>query len=101
MADMWESHWGFLRAPYDFRPLRPIPEDAPLLVGREEEAVKFCTTLDSAHEGISVLSGPPGVGKTSFFYVQQFSLASDQAEFGPRLLPAERLRAYPNNPIRP
>lgn len=90
MSDMWES-LGFSQSPYDARPLRPVQEDEQLLVGRSKEAVEFCTTLESANEGIMVLSGQPGVGKTSFFNVQQYRLASEKAEFGPKVLPAERL----------
>lgn len=100
MADLWES-LGFSQSPYDARPLRPVPEDEVLLVGRQEEAVQFCTTLESAEEGIMVLSGPPGVGKTSFFNVQQYRLANDKAEFGPKLLAAERpCSIYPEDDPR-
>jgi Cdc6-like AAA superfamily ATPase len=90
MSDMWES-LGFQESPYDARPLRPVAPDAELLVGREREAIDLCTALESAREGIMVLSGPPGVGKTSFFNVQQFRMSTETSAFGPKLLPAERL----------
>jgi hypothetical protein len=87
---MWVS-LGFKASPYDARPLRPLPEDAELLVGREKEAVEFCTTLDATQEGVYVLSGPPGVGKTSFLNVQQYHLASGTSPFGPHLMAAEEM----------
>jgi len=97
---MWES-LGFKASPYDSRPLKPIPDDAELLVGRSDESTKFCTVLDSADEGIIVLSGPPGVGKTSFFNVQQYLLATEQADYGPKLLATEQLcTIYPNDTPR-
>jgi Cdc6-like AAA superfamily ATPase len=97
---MWES-LGFKASPYDARPLKPIPEDAELLVGRADESTRFCTILESADEGIIVLSGPPGVGKTSFFNVQQYLLASELSPYGPKLLVTEQLcTIYPGDEPR-
>lgn len=97
---MWQS-LGFTASPYDARPLKPIPEDSELLVGREKEIIDFSTTLESSSEGIQILSGSPGVGKTSFFNVQQYRLSSQTAEFGPRLLQTEELTTiYPEDDPR-
>ena len=94
---MWDT-LGFSQSPYDARPLGPVSEDEELLVNRQEESIEICTTLDSLQEGFVVLSGPPGVGKTSFFNVQQFRLATEKAEFGPKLLPNYRLCSiYPGD----
>lgn len=87
---MWQS-LGFRDSPYDARPLGTVAEDVDLLVGRASEAVSFCTILDSASEGVFVLSGPPGVGKTSFINVQQYLLSNDKSPFGPRVLPSYQL----------
>lgn len=87
---MWEQ-LGFRHSPYDANPLRPVKEDVELLVGRDEQGVEFCTVLESAPQGIYVLSGSPGVGKTSFFNVYQYLLESGNAAFGPRLLAGRRL----------
>ena len=87
--NMWQS-LGFSESPYDSRPLKPVPEDADLLVGRTEETISFCTTLESSAEGIQIISGQPGVGKTSFFNVQQYRLATGLSAFGPKLLVAEK-----------
>ncbi|MCH8271395.1 MAG: hypothetical protein IH985_09340 [Planctomycetes bacterium] len=90
MPNMWHS-LGFRESPYDSRPLKSSPDDAELLVGREQQGIDFCTTLDSSSEGVFVISGAPGVGKTSFFNVQQYRLSTQTAAFGPHLLAAEAL----------
>jgi hypothetical protein len=86
----WQS-LGFKTSPYDVSPLRPVAEDVELLVGRLEESITFTTVLESNEQGVAVISGPPGVGKTSFFNVNQYLLESQQAGTGPRLLAARRL----------
>lgn len=97
---MWQS-LGFTASPYDSRPLKPHAEDAELLVGRESEAVEFATTLESYPEGIQVLSGPPGVGKTSFFNVMQYRLSTGSSDFGPHLLAVHELcTIYPGDQPR-
>lgn len=87
---MWES-LGFRESPYNTNPLRARLEDLELLVGREAEATDFCTQIDTAPNGILVLSGSPGVGKTSFFNVQQYRLENGLAPFGPKILAARQL----------
>lgn len=87
---MWQS-LGFRESPYNTSPLKSRQEDVELLVGRQQEATEFCTTLETAPQGIMVLSGAPGVGKTSFFNVQQYLLENRMSPFGPRLLAARNL----------
>lgn len=87
---MWET-LGFRESPYNTNPLVARAEDVELLVGRESEATEFCTQLEAATNGVLVLSGTPGVGKTSFFNVQQYKLENDLAPFGPKLLSARQL----------
>jgi len=87
---MWES-LGFRESPYNTNPLKVKAEDVELLIGRERESLEFCTQLESSRNGILILSGPPGVGKTSFFNVQQHLLESGQSAFGPRLMAARTL----------
>lgn len=87
---MWES-LGFRDSPYNTSPLLPRSEDIDLLVGRESEATDLCTQLGTASSGVLILSGTPGVGKTSFFNVQQYRLENDLAPFGPKLLAARTL----------
>lgn len=87
---MWES-LDFRESPYNTDPLKARSEDVELLVGRESEAIEFCTNLESSRKGILVLSGSPGVGKTSFFNVQQYLLETGGADFGPKLLAARKL----------
>ena len=87
---MWES-LGFRESPYNTNPLKARDEDLDLLVGRETEATELCTQLETATNGILVLSGSPGVGKTSFFNVQQYRLENSLAPFGPKLLAARQL----------
>ena len=87
---MWNS-LGFRESPYNTYPLLPRMEDIDLLVGRDSEATEFCTQLGTATSGVLILSGTPGVGKTSFFNVQQYRLENDLAPFGPKLLAARTL----------
>lgn len=72
-----------------------------LLVGRKDEAVDFFTALEADSQGIYVLSGTPGVGKTSFFNIQQYRSETGEAPFGPNLLAARDLcSVYPNDSPR-
>lgn len=98
--DTWQS-LGFKNSPYDSNPLRPTQEDVELLVGRIEESIEFTTVLDSSEQGVAVISGPPGVGKTSFLNVNQYLLESQQRGFGPKLLAARRIcPIQPNDSAR-
>lgn len=97
---MWES-LGFRESPFNTNPLVARQEDVDLLVGRSSESVDLCTQLGTASEGILVISGRPGVGKTSFFNIQQFLLENDQALFGPKILAARTLcPVQPSDDIR-
>jgi Cdc6-like AAA superfamily ATPase len=62
-----------------------------LLVGRADDGVRFCTLVDSAPEGVLVISGSPGVGKTSFLNVFQHLLEAGEAACGPKLMAARTL----------
>jgi len=68
---MWKK-LGFRENPYDTKPLKVSKGDVDLLMGREEEQIDFLTAIESDSQGIFVLSGVPGVGKTSFLNVQQY-----------------------------
>lgn len=87
---MWDL-LGFKNSPYNAEPLRVKAEDVELLVGRSAEALEFQTTLEAATNGVTVISGPPGVGKTSFLNVQQYLLETGGGICGPRLLAARHL----------
>ncbi|MBK1828485.1 ATP-binding protein [Haloferula rosea] len=87
---MWEN-LGFRESPYNTNPLFVREEDVDLLVGRDNEVASLCTILDKGAEGVVVISGSPGVGKTSFLNVQQFLLESERALFGPKLMAARKL----------
>ena len=89
---MWEA-LGFTKDPYDASPLEPKPGDVDLLIGRQQQGVAFCSTLDSSNRGMLVISGVPGVGKTSFFNIYQYLLESQNTFFGPKLL-ADRVRCH-------
>jgi hypothetical protein len=90
MRNMWDS-LGFKNSPYNATPLSPTQDDIELLVGRDEEAVELCTSLESAQQGVFAISGVPGVGKTSFLNVQQYLLESQISSFGPHLMAARQL----------
>lgn len=98
--DLWES-LGFKKSPYDASPLKPTQEDVELLVGRTDESIEFITVLESDEQGVIIISGAPGVGKTSFFNINQYLLETQQARFGPKLLAARRLcPIQPNDTAR-
>ena len=82
---MWKK-LGFRESPYDTKPLTVSKDDVDLLLGRETEQIDFLTAIESDSQGIFIIYGVPGVGKTSFLNVQQFLLESGEADFGPRLL---------------
>jgi hypothetical protein len=97
---MWES-LGFRESPYNTDPLRARAEDIDLLVGRDHDANRFCTELEMATNGVMILSGAPGVGKTSFFNVQQYRLENGLTLFGPKVLSARQLcPVQPNDELR-
>ncbi|MBI1836419.1 MAG: ATP-binding protein [Flavobacteriia bacterium] len=87
---LWEK-LGFRENPYNTKPLNVIKSDVDLLMGRETEQIDFLTAIEADEQGIFVLSGVPGVGKTSFFNVQQYLLESQEAPFGPKVLAARKL----------
>lgn len=70
---MWKS-LGFMENPYDVKPLKVDKNDVEMLIGREDKGIEFFTSIESGNEGIVVISGMPGVGKTSFFNVQQYKI---------------------------
>ena len=92
---MWNL-LGFTESPYDTRPLAPVAADMGMLVARTSEATEFLTTLDSRSDGVAIISGAPGVGKTSFLNVQQYRMAHGLSLYGPKVLPA-----YMLTPINP
>ncbi len=53
--------------------------------------VEICTQFESAEQGVYIISGKPGVGKTSFFNITQFLLQEQQAPCGPKILCAQQL----------
>lgn len=88
--DLWPS-FGFKGNPYQATPLRPTAADYELFIGREDTGIEFRTQIESDTGCVTVISGDVGVGKTSFFNIQQFLLFSGKADFGPRLVPALEL----------
>jgi hypothetical protein len=87
---MWNK-LGFKESPYDTKPLTVSKSDVDLLMGRENEKIDFLTAMESQKQGIFIISGVPGVGKTSFLNIQQYLLESGEAEFGPQLLATRSL----------
>lgn len=90
---MSNSLWkklGFSENPYDTKPLTVNQNDIDLLMGRESEQVEFLTTIESSNEGVFVISGVPGVGKTSFLNIQQYLIESGQG-YGNTILGARTL----------
>lgn len=90
--NLWKN-LGFKESPYDTKPLNVLKSDVELLMGRDEEEIDFLTAIESSEQGVFVISGVPGVGKTSFLNVQQYLLESGEAQFGPKILAARTLCA--------
>jgi hypothetical protein len=90
--NLW-TKLGFRASPFDTKPLKVLKSDVELLMGREKEQIDFLNVIDSDNQGVFVLSGVPGVGKTSFLNVQQYLLESGEADFGPNILAARTLCA--------
>lgn len=86
---MWKK-LGFSENPYDTKPLTVNQNDIDLLMGRESEQVEFLTTIESANEGVFVISGVPGVGKTSFLNIQQYLIENGKG-YGDKILAARTL----------
>jgi len=85
MSKSW-NQLGFTENPFNVDPLKVRFQHVPLLIGRNKESINFQTTLDSAKKGVIIISGKPGVGKTSFINIQQHLLESEEAFLGPKLL---------------
>ena len=81
---------GFKENPYDTKPLNVNFEDVDLLLGRESEQVDFLTEIEASSNGVFVLSGVPGVGKTSFLNIQQYLIENGKG-YGNNFLAARNL----------
>ncbi|PWL32649.1 MAG: hypothetical protein DCO96_03635 [Fluviicola sp. XM-24bin1] len=91
MSNKTWSRLGFRANPYSTDPLTVREEDVELLLGRLDEQVDFQTAIESETNGTLILSGVPGVGKTSFLNVQQYLLETGKADFGRKILSARQL----------
>jgi Cdc6-like AAA superfamily ATPase len=87
---MWDK-LGFKENPYSTKPLRVAEDDVELLIGRNDEGIELATTLESSHNGVIILSGVPGVGKTSFLNIQMYLLERKRLGFGPKVIAARHL----------
>lgn len=90
MSNLFWKKLGFSENPYDTKPLTVNQNDIDLLMGRESEQVEFLTTIESSNEGVFIISGVPGVGKTSFLNIQQYIIESGQG-YGGKILGARTL----------
>lgn len=78
MSNTLWTKLGFKENPYDTKPLTINLSDVDLLMGRESEQVDFLTEIETSSEGVFVLSGVPGVGKTSFLNIQQYLIENGE-----------------------
>jgi Cdc6-like AAA superfamily ATPase len=88
MSRIWKS-LHFTQNPYSELPLSASDSSIDLLVGRTSESDLLYSMLDSGNNGVITIGGEPGVGKTSFFNVNQHLLESGRTEVGPRLLSSQ------------
>jgi len=85
VPEFWEK-LGYVSNPYSTEPLAANQLGADLFVGRARATASILATLGAASEGVQILSGAPGVGKTSFFNVTQYKVETNLASAGPKLL---------------
>jgi len=93
---VWES-FGFRHSPYDARSLKCAADDIELLVNRKSEYIELCTSIQSRDSGILIISGRPGVGKTSFFNVAQFLIESNRSPCRRKMIAARELCPIQSN----
>jgi hypothetical protein len=96
MSQTWER-FGFTESPYSTAPLESSARGAQLLAGRKKEGAQLLTMLDTKRGATVVLSGNPGVGKTSFFNVYQYWIAKEEAGDAPIIVPAIKLTPILNS----
>ncbi len=92
---MWKE-LGFNANPFSTKPLQPIGEDEDLLIGRKDEEIELVTAVESEDEGIYIISGVPGVGKTSFMNIVQYRIETGKSFITKKLLAARQL-----TPVQP
>jgi len=86
MTGIWER-FGFEDSPYKTEPLEPSLDDYRLFTGRTAQSSKFLTQIDRKHGAVVVISGDAGIGKTSFFNIQQYLVVTERAGIGTILIP--------------
>ncbi|MDG6996858.1 MAG: hypothetical protein JRN52_13135 [Nitrososphaerota archaeon] len=69
--DIW-SDLGFVRNPYDYKPLKVNEDDRSIFVGRSNEERQFKLEVSGRQGGIVMVEGRVGVGKTSFVNMMQY-----------------------------
>ena len=89
--DMWDV-FGFAQSPYRVTPLAANDRDMELFTSRSRgESAEFLSMMSDDERSVVILSGDIGIGKTSFFNIQQYLLVSGKAGWCPKLIPCSRL----------
>jgi hypothetical protein len=83
MGNVWED-LGFVANPYDQRALSISEEDREMLIGRNTELDALKTLVNSGN-GIVVVEGGVGVGKTSLVNAMQYDLLQQKTD---KILPS-------------
>ena len=86
MSNIWGA-FDFKDTPYSTEPLKTNEEDFKLFTGRNKEVALFLTQMDRKNGSIVLISGDAGIGKTSFFNVQQYRITATQTNITSKLLP--------------
>lgn len=71
------EHFGFHRNPFFTDPLGPTQEDLAKFVGRRTDIQEFLTQIAGTEGCVHLVTGKPGVGKTSFVNVLQYVTSFD------------------------
>lgn len=87
---MW-TNLGFIENPFDTEPLKAEEKYVDFLIGRMDESLEFSTFLESNQRGVVILSGVPGVGKTSFLNIQQYLIENENLLTDKKLIAARHI----------
>jgi len=82
---MWDI-LGFSNNPFSAKPLRIHQEDVDLLIGRKSELENLLSVLSASEGGAIIISGYPGVGKTSFLNISQHLIHEKRTSMNSKIM---------------
>ncbi|MCG7988435.1 MAG: hypothetical protein JAY64_09385 [Candidatus Thiodiazotropha weberae] len=95
MKALWEV-FGFSETPYNKKPLEMNENDFLLFTGRKDQSASFLSQFDQPNGCVLVVSGGPGIGKTSFINTQQYIIEENKSLVSQKPIPC-----YKRTPAQP